>query len=627
LPRILETWVIGIIAVSALYFARDLFVPLAVALLLSFALSPVVMLLRRWRIGRVPSVITAVVIGFMLLFSIGAIVGAQLAQLAGDLPFYSYNMTLKIETLRGAASSSRIVERVSGMLEQLRKEVTKTAESPSKPSSVPAQTPQRQPTPVEVVPPSSTPLQVIQAIVGPLLQPLATTGIVVVFVIFFLLQREDLRNRFIRLAGARDLSRTTRVLDDAAHRLSRYLLAQSAINTCVGLVVGVGLWLIGVPNPALWGILTILLRFVPYIGPIVAAALPAAVSFAVDPGWSMMMWTVGLFLVVEAFTGQFVEPLIYGKGAGLSPVALIAAAAFWTWLWGPIGLLLSTPLTLCLVVLGSHVDRLEFLRIALSDQPALSPEEAFYQRLLAGDPDEAAHQAEEFLRQETLPVYYDEVAMKGLLLAQNDFNRGVLEHQRMLQIKASMDELLDDLSEHEDRPTEAVKERAAVSDALTASPVERAPTDVVQPEPVLCVAGRSTLDEAAAAMLAQLLEKRRIAARVVPTTAVSSANIVGIPDSKVRIVCVSCLEAGGPTSARFLVRRLRRRLPKVRIVIGFWSLTEEQTRGRNLLEETGADLVVWSLEQAVAGIAKMMVEGDRTLQSLSLHEGSITARQ
>src|SRR5579875_3697103 len=310
--------------------------------------------------------------------------------------------------------------------------------------------PRQTPLPVEIRPAASTPFQIIREIAGPLLQPLATAGIVVVFVIFFLLQREDLRDRFIRLAGAQDLQRTTQGLDDAGRRLSRYLLTQTAINTGVGALVGTGLWLIGVPNPALWGILTMLLRFVPYVGPIIAAAFPAMLAFAVAPGWSMMFWVIGLFLAVELVTGYVIEPWLYGHSTGLSGVAVLVAAAFWTLLWGPVGLLLSTPLTMCLVVLGRHVEHLRFLEVLLGDRPALAPEESFYQRILADDPDEAASQAEAFLKDKPLSVYYDEVAIRGLALAQLDVNRGVLDHARRVRIKQAVDWVIDDLCEHED---------------------------------------------------------------------------------------------------------------------------------------------------------------------------------
>ena len=349
----LATLAVGVIVVAALYFAREIFVPLALAILLSFALGPLVLLLRRWHFGRIPSVIAAVLLAFLVIFGVGTVIGGQLARLADNLPEYQINITDKIDSLRGSAAGSGIVGRASGMIKDLSTEITKTlppAESkPAPPTTKASRVARPPPIPVEIHQPDSTALQIIEAIVGPLVQPLATTGIVVVFVVFFLLQREDIRDRFIRLAGAHDLQRTTVGLDDAARRLSRYLLAQTALNASFGVLIGGGLWCIGVPNPLLWGIVAMLLRFVPYIGPVIAAIFPAALALAVDPGWSMLLWTVALFVIVEPIMGQVIEPFVYGHSTGLSPVAVVMAAAFWTWLWGPVGLLLSTPLTLCLV--------------------------------------------------------------------------------------------------------------------------------------------------------------------------------------------------------------------------------------------------------------------------------------
>ncbi len=363
-------------------------------------------------------------------------------------------------------------------------------------------------------------MQLIYGVAAPLLQPLVMAGIVVVFVIFFLLQREDLRDRFIRLAGAGDLRRTTVALDDAARRLSRYLLAQTAVNASFGVLVGSGLWFIDVPNPGLWGILGMLLRFIPYIGPIIATALPMIVALAVDPGWSMLLWTTGLFVVVELTTGQAIEPWLYGHSTGLSSIAVIVAAAFWTLLWGLIGLLLSTPLTMCLVVLGRHVEHLQFLEVLLGDQPALAPEESFYQRILADDPDVASHLAEEFLREHSLSAYYDQIAIRGLALAQLDVNRGTLAHDHRARIKGAVDAVIDNLSDHDDFPPAGSGASGGAVPAPVFSAAELAPS--WQGTPVLCVAGRGSLDEASAAMLAQLLQKHGIGARVVPSAAVSS---------------------------------------------------------------------------------------------------------
>jgi predicted PurR-regulated permease PerM len=599
---------IGMIGVGALYFARDIFVPLALAILLSFALGPLVLLLRRWHLGRVPSVIASVVLAFLVIFGIGILIGGQLARLAEDLPRYQSNITEKIHALRGTAAGNGIVGRASEIVKDLKDEITKTEPPEEKASSsralAPAGAGQRQPVPVEIHRPESTGLEIIQTIIGPLLQPLATTGIVIIFVIFFLLQREDLRDRFIRLAGARDLQRTTQALDEAGYRLSRYLLLQTAINASFGLLIGVGLWIIGVPNPALWGILAMLLRFVPYIGAVIAALFPAALALAVDPGWSKLLWTGALFLVAEPITGQIVEPFVYGRSTGLSAVAVVLSAAFWTWLWGPVGLLLSTPLTLCLVVLGRHVERLEFLDIVLGDQPALTPVENFYQRMLANDPDEAAHQAEAFLKDRQLSAYYDEIAIKGLALAQQDVNRGTLGHEQRVQIKEAVQGVIDDLADHSDpSPSSAIdgdklaEPPASARDELALAWREKA---------VLCIAGRGSLDEAAAAMLAQLLEKQRIGAHVVSAEEVAAPNIARLDATGAQIACLSYLEPGGFTNARYLVRRLRRKLPRAKIILGFWLLTDALRH--EALQETGADLIATSLQESVARIVATATE-------------------
>ncbi|HEX2475614.1 MAG TPA: AI-2E family transporter, partial [Lacipirellulaceae bacterium] len=318
---------------------------------------------------------------------------------------------------------------------------------------------------------------------------------------FILLQREDLRNRFIKLAGSHDLQKTTAALDDAATRLSRLFLMQLALNAAFGVVIGTGLWVIGIPSPVLWGILAAVLRFVPYIGAIISAVFPLTLAAAVDPGWSMLLWTAALFLVVEPLMGHVIEPLLYGHSTGLSPVAVVASAAFWTALWGPVGLVLATPLTICLVVLGRHVERLEFLDAMFGDRPPLSPPEIFYQRVLAGDPAEAVDKAEEFLKEHTLSTYYDEVALPGLKLAQNDVARGALDGLQTERIKAAVIEVVEDLADQDDgRP-----ERATTHDPEAAAAVER-PDDAIPalpvvkkedlaPEwqadtPVLCAAGR-----------------------------------------------------------------------------------------------------------------------------------------
>lgn len=592
---------VGVVVIAALYFARDVFVPLALATLLSFALRPLVMLLRRWRFGRVPSVIVAVLLAFLVIFGIGTLIASQLTQLAEDLPQYQTNIIRKIQSVRDIPMGNGIIGRASTMVKDLGQEIAKATETKDNTANVPSSKAQRapapQPVPVEIHQPDATALGIIESVVGPLLQPIATTGIVIVFVIFFLLQREDLRDRFIRLAGSGDLRRTTEALDDAISRLSRYLLIQTAVNATFGFLIGLGLWIIGVPNPLLWGALAMLLRFIPYIGPVIAAISPVALALAVDPGWSMPLWTAGLFIVVEPITGQVVEPLLYGHSTGLSAVAVVVAAAFWTWLWGPVGLLLSTPLTLCLVVVGRHVARLEFLDVILGDEPALTLEENFYQRMLAGDPDEAAHQAETFLKEKPLSAYYDEVAIKGLALAQSDASRGELNHERREKIKEAVDDFIDDLSDH--ATPRATPGADGAAGAQHSNPSQYGLAPGWGDGAVLCIAGRGSLDEAAAAMLAQLLTKEGIGVRILPASAVSASNIGRLDVAGVQMVCLSYLEPGDFTNARYLVRRLRRKLPGAPIVLGCWVLSGDDAKHRDALGQTGADTLKTSLREVV----------------------------
>lgn len=447
------TAILAAIIVMVLYFGREIIIPIALAVLLSFVLAPLVALLQRLRIPRGLGVVSVVVIAFALIFAMGSLLATQLAQLAGDLPRYQSTISEKIQSFRETTAGRGTLERASSMLKDLSKELDKPKEAASSLGTVATpKTAPLKPVPVEVLQPAPGALESLQTLISPLLHPLATTGIIVIFVIFILLQREDLRNRLIRLAGSEDLQRTTAALDDAASRLSRLFLIQLLLNGSFGIVIGIGLWLIGIPSAILWGILAAVLRFVPYIGAIIAAAFPLVLAVAVDPTWTMLLWTIALFVVVEPVVGHMLEPMIYGHSTGLSPVAVVASATFWTALWGPIGLVLATPLTVCLVVLGRHVERLEFLDIMFGDRPALSPPEIFYQRMLASDPTEASAKAEEFLMERSLSSYYDEVALRGLQLAQADAERGALDPERLTKIKDAVQEFANNISEQDERP-------------------------------------------------------------------------------------------------------------------------------------------------------------------------------
>jgi len=428
------------------------------------------------------------------------------------------------------------------------------------------------------------PWTLAENVLGPLLEPLGLVALVLVFVGFILLQKDDLRDRFVRLAGSGDMQRTAVALDEAANRLSRYLFLQTAINASFGIIIGVGLWLIGIPNAGLWGLIGMLFRFVPYVGVPIAFLFPGFLAVAVDPGWTMLAWTMALFGGVEATIGQMVEPFVYGRSMGLSAVAVVVAAVFWTWLWGPVGLLLSTPLTMCFVVLGRHIESLKFLDVMLGDQPALSMEESLYLRMLADDPDDATQDAEEFLREHSLSAYYDEVAAKALMLAQTDVNRGVLDPTRQILIRDAIKGLIENLSDRED---------PGAARALGDLPAAWRDT------PVMCVAGRGPLDEAAALLLVDMLRKYGVGARVVSSDEASATQINELNVDNVRLACVSYLEPSTYKNARYQVRRLRKRMPDVPVLAIFWGIGSDASRYLDTVEATECDVVTTGLKETM----------------------------
>lgn len=596
-----------VVVIAALYFGREIFVPLALALILAFALAPAVSWLRRRRVPRVPAVIGVVAFAFLAIFAFGVVVAGQVSQLAGNLPQYQYNIQDKIRTLRTSATQGGLVERASEMLRELSSEIERQAgtgsDAPPAPSTERAEEPK--PIPVRIQEPAPQPLQILQTVIGPLIEPLATGGIVIVFVVFMLLQRGDLRDRFIRLAGADDLHRTTEAIGDAANRVARYLLMQLLVNVTYAIPVAIGLWLIGVPNPLLWGMLAMILRFVPYIGPVIASMLPLALAIAVDPGWTLFLWAAALFVVLELVSNNVVEPWLYGASTGLSPLAVIAAAIFWTWLWGPVGLLLSTPLTVCLVVLGRHVPQFGFLDVLLGSEPVLTPQESLYQRLLAGDPDEATEKAEDFLEERPLLDFYEEVGIPVLRLMEHDRARGVLDEGRRAVAATSFATLVDNLADHDAPVAEDSKDADAEPEAPDGpprpSPVPLDPEAVAadwRDRPILCAGGRGNLDDAASAVLGQLFERCGVGARLVSFDANAFSTYAGLDLRGVRLICLSYMNAGSLAHARYLVRRLRRRTD-ARILVGFWSLEPEEASRLDLVKLTRADLAATSLGEAV----------------------------
>jgi len=575
--------VIAAVVVGGIYFGKPVLMPLALAMLMSFALSPLVGLLKRWGLGHVAPVLISLGLAIVILSALAGFMGSQRGKLGTAVPRCQTNHSHKV--CWGARSVGQnggppplnptpdpVVGQVAG---------GRTGAAWISPSG-----PDR-PVPVGARRPATTPWAMAQNVLGPLVEPLALIVMVLVFVGFILLQKDDLRDRIVRLAGSRDLQRTSIALDEAATRLSRYIFLQTLINTCFGLTIGAGLWLIGIPNAGLWGLMAMLLRFVPYVGVPLAFLFPATLALAVDPGWGRLVWVAVLYGGIEAMIGQAIEPFVYGRSMGLSAVAVVVAAVFWTWLWGPVGLLLSTPLTMCFVVLGRHIQALKFLEVMLGDQPALRSEESLYLRMLAEDPDEAADEAEVYLRDNSLMAYYDQVAGNALMLAQNDVNRGVLAPQRQEHIRDAVKGLIVNLSHHSDE------------DAAAALPVlPHGWTNM----PVLCVAGRGPLDEAAGLLLVDILEKYGLGARLVSSEETSAAHIRELSGEGVRLVCVSYLEPGTFKNARYQVRRLRKHMPDVPVLALFWGLGADHSRYLDSVEATESDIVTTGLKETVTHI-------------------------
>ncbi|MGX4770206.1 AI-2E family transporter [Bradyrhizobium guangdongense] len=617
---------IGVIIVAALYFAREVLVPITVAVLLSFVLSPLVNFLRRLRLGRIPSVLIAVLLAIGIIAVIGTIIGSQVAQLTRHAPEYASTIEKKVSTVRELA-----LDKISGVVEHFGYDVKSGQTSTTPPSTPRADSPPReQPAPGAQ---PSNPLALLEKYLSPVLSPFATFGIIVVVAIFVLLQKEDLRDRMIRLFGSTDLHRTTVAMDDAAKRLSRYFLAQLGLNSAFGLVIGAGLYLIGVPNPILWGILSALLRFVPYIGSFMSAGLPIALATAVDPGWSMAIWTAALYVVVELLVSQGVEPVLYGHSTGLSPFAVVVSAIFWSWLWGSIGLVLSMPLTLCLVVLGRYVDRLEFLDVLLGDRPPLTPVESFYQRILAGDADEAQDHAELLLDKRSLSSYYDEVALKGLQLAANDAERGAIGHRQLEKVRNTILGLISELSTYDDGhppssgepPAGTPKDQQRIAEAPPPKTILN-PRSLSAPwqgeRPVLCLAGKGPLDESAAAMLAQLLDKHGLGARVASYHEASREGISSLEVTGVAMVCISYLDIqGNPSHLRYLLQRLRRRLPDTPLLVGLWPADDEVLKDKAVQMAVGADYYVSSLRAAVDVCVAEAQKGSRPTGKKQAYDG------
>lgn len=559
------TLVSAAVVICALYFGREVLIPLACAFLISFALNPLVSWMVRVGIPRVAAVIAVMTMIVFLLAGLVLVLGAQVRSLSQELPSYQYTIRGKIDDLR---AQFKIPAGLGSAIEAVKED---EEEAPAK-----VDNPQR----VEIVPRAQQPLETAVEWLAPSLQPLATAGIIFVFVFLALLDRSDLRNRLLRLMGG-NLHRSTDAIQEAGSRISRYLLMQLVVNVSYAIPMAIGLWLIGVPGALLWGAVAAIMRFVPYVGPLISAVFPIALAFAVDPGWSMVLWTVALILVLELISNNIVEPILYGTSTGLSALSLIAAATFWTALWGPIGLILSTPLTVCLLVIGKNIPQLRFFDTLLGSMPALDTPTRIYQRLIAGDADEAIDIATAEVEKTSVGTVYHELGIPVLRLANDDYLRHATPEHR-LRVSSGMEEMLEELREE-------------YPPALGA---------IARP-PVLCIGGKWEMDTLAAEMLAHALGTEGIPARSRAATTLETGKLAELELEDGDVVVLSYFSSTPVVSAKHLCRRLRRHWPNLRIVLALWDAPADLIAD-DTLRELGVEGVVMSMEEAIHRVQRMV---------------------
>ncbi len=561
-------WVIIALVVAGLYWLQAVLVPMALAVLLTFLLSPVVGTLQRRGLGRVPAVLVTVVLTLSVLGGIGWTLTRQLMTLADELPRYSLNIHNRIGDLRGV-SKGGAVEKVQKTVEDVVGEIQKTGKVGV-----------TGPKPVAVVlaPPS------ILAHLPTLLQALASAAVVTVLMIFMLLERRELRDRVILLIGYRRMTATTKALDEAGARISRYLLMQSIINGSFGLAVGLGLFLIGVPYVVIWGSLAAAFRFIPYVGASSAALLTFALSLAVFPGWLQPALVVGLFLVLQLVTNMVIEPWLYGQSAGVSQVALLVAVTFWTWLWGPMGLLLATPLTVCLIVLGKHLPALGFIVVLMGDRPVIEAKARYYQRLLARDQDEATDIVEAYVSADGRESVYDAVLLPALYYAKQDRDRGLLTESDAQFVGQATREILEVLALDAPAPSERDTGDRSVSDPGADTRVW-----------IVGCPARDEADALALEMVRHLLDPARYRIEVIGASMLTAEVVAWVDLHRPDLLCIGAVAPGGLSQARHLCKRLHSQCPELKIVVGRWGLHDEKDADRQHLLAAGADHVETSV--------------------------------
>lgn len=552
-----------VLVVAALSLARTLLIPIVLAMLLTFALSPVVGALQRTGLGRIPSVIAIVFLAFCLLGAIGSGVAVQLKNLGTELPLHTDEIKAKIEWIRQAGSGAWFEDIYETILD-----ISGKIQSTSG----------REPVPVRIEP---SPFPLVQSVAAPAIDLLVSAAMTLVLLIFMLIQREDLRNRLIRLWGDSSITNVTKAVDDAFHRISRFLLVQLGINAGFGTALALGLWLIGVPYPILCGVFAGTLRYIPYIGTWIGALLPMLLSLAFLHGWTQPLLVLGLFLFLELITFNVVEPLLFGHSIGVSATALLIATAFWAWLWGPVGLVIATPLTACLAVLGRYVRNLEFFSILLGDELVLEPHIGYYQRLLAKDPDEASDLLEEFIQNYSVEEVYDRVLLPALVLARENRERGestAEEHQFILDMTR---ELLEEvLTRSEKRGQEVTQESELSVDGLIL---------------VFGCPARDETDELALSMFGQLIDPSKCRYEVISHNKLTAEVISQVQQEQARAICIGFVPPKGLAHTRYLCKRLRAQFQDLKILVGCWGLETNFERTRERLLAAGADKVGSSL--------------------------------
>lgn len=584
---------LGIVLIMGiLAWAKAVLIPIALAILLTFVLSPLVTRLDRWGLGRVPAVLIVVVTAGILLSGLLWVVGAQLYSLANDLPNYQENMREKFAAIRDSGKGGTI-EKVKSALEgATRAPETPPTVEPEPPGSPPRQA-QEAPLLVRIAEeegPQKALGTAMASLVAlrPGFQALATFGLALVLLIFMLITREDLRNRLVSLTARGNLATTTKALDDAGRRIARYLLAQLIINATFGLLVGVGLLIIGVPYALLWGLCAGVFRYIPYIGPWMAALLPMSVSLITSPAWTQVLLVLGLFLVLELVSNNAMEPWLYGQGVGVSVVALLVSATFWAFIWGPVGLIMATPLTVCLVVLGEHVPALSVLGRLLGDQPALGPDAAYLQRLIARDEREATEIVRQYCEKQLCATngtdsVYDDVLIPALAQAREDRIRGVMDaEEESFAIEATQN-ILAEIAAGKMGPQPAAEE--------TPSPLEPLPP----PVRVLGCAAHQEAEELTLYMLDEVLKPSNFRVDVVSMRTLPTEVVERVERDQPPVVVIAVLPPGGLNQAQYLCKLLRKRFSGLGIVVGCWGYTGDLDRTIVQLRSAGAQYITTTL--------------------------------